>query len=96
MLRESEFSHFTSTFCVRKQSGKYSIVHAYDKLNAAFISAQTPFSRYDELQKAMVGWNTLSALDLIDSYCQVFVRASDTAYSGMQYERYVLGMTRDA
>ena len=42
MVRESKFPHSTPTFCVRKPNGKWRIVHAYNKLNAATIPSQTP------------------------------------------------------
>ena len=35
MMRESKSPHSTPTFCVRKANGKWCIVHAYNKLNAA-------------------------------------------------------------
>jgi hypothetical protein len=35
MVRESKSPHSTPTFCVRKPNGKWRIVHAFNKLNAA-------------------------------------------------------------
>ena len=49
MVRESKSPHSTPTFCVRKPNGKWRIVHAYNKLNAATIPAQTPIPRKDVL-----------------------------------------------
>ena len=42
MVRESKSPHSTSTFCVKKPNGKWRIAHAYNKLNAATMPAQTP------------------------------------------------------
>ena len=40
MVRESKSPHSTPTFCVKKPNGKWRIVHASNKLNAATIPAQ--------------------------------------------------------
>uniref|UniRef100_H3H286 Integrase catalytic domain-containing protein n=1 Tax=Phytophthora ramorum TaxID=164328 RepID=H3H286_PHYRM len=53
MVRESKSPHSTPTFCVRKSNGKWRIVHAFNKLNAATIPAQTPIPRKDVLQNNM-------------------------------------------
>ena len=42
LARESKSHHLTPTFCVKKTNGKWRIVHAYNKVNAATIPAQTP------------------------------------------------------
>lgn len=42
MVRESTFPHSTLTFSVKTPNGKWLIVHAYNKLNAATIPAQNP------------------------------------------------------
>ena len=77
MVRESKSPHSTPTFCVRKPNGKWRIVHAYNKLNATTIPAQTPIPRKDVLQNNMVGCTMYSALDLVDGYYQLLMRASD-------------------
>ena len=46
-MRESKSPHSTPTFCVKKTNSKWRIVHAYNKLNANTISAQTPIPRKD-------------------------------------------------
>ena len=51
--------------------------HAHNKLNAATILAQTPIPRKDVLQNNMVGCTMNSALDLVDGYYQLLMRASD-------------------
>ena len=55
MLRASKSPHLTPAFCVKKPNSKWRIVHAYKKLNAATIPAQTPIPRKDVLQKQH-GW----------------------------------------
>ena len=68
MVRESNYPHFTPTFCVKKPNGSWRIVHAYNKLNAATIPAQTPIPRKNVLQNNMAGCTMHSALDLVDYY----------------------------
>ncbi|KAG2862418.1 hypothetical protein PC113_g6312 [Phytophthora cactorum] len=55
LVRESKSPHSTPIFCVRKPNGKWRIVHAFNKLNAATIPAQTPIPRNNALQNNMVG-----------------------------------------
>ena len=96
MVRESKSPHSTPTFCVRKPNGKWRIVHAYNKLNAATIPAQTPIPRKDVLQNNMVGCTIYSALDLVDGYYQLLMRTSDipltavSTPSGMLWEWLVM------
>ncbi|KAG2999558.1 hypothetical protein PC121_g22841 [Phytophthora cactorum] len=77
LVRESKSPHSTPTFCVRKPNVKWRIVHAFNKLNAATIPAQTPITRKDLLQNNMVGCTLYSALDLVDGYYQLLMRACD-------------------
>ncbi|KAG3056888.1 hypothetical protein PC121_g15105 [Phytophthora cactorum] len=77
LVRESKSPHSTSTFCVRTPNSKWRIVHAFNKLNAATIPAQTPIPRKDVLQNNMVGCTLYSALDLVDGYYQLLMRACD-------------------
>ena len=44
-VRESTSPHSSPTFCVRKATGGWRIVHAFNKLNAATVPAQTPINR---------------------------------------------------
>ncbi|KAE8892319.1 hypothetical protein PF003_g23785 [Phytophthora fragariae] len=53
MMRESKSPHSSPTFCVRKPNGKWRMVHAFNKLNAATIPASTPIPRKDVLQNNM-------------------------------------------
>ncbi|POM71255.1 LOW QUALITY PROTEIN: Reverse transcriptase [Phytophthora palmivora] len=96
LVRKSKSPHPTPTFCVRKPNGKWRIVHAFNKLNAATIPAQTPIPRKDVLQNNMVGCTLYSALDLVDGYYQLLMRASDipltavSTPSGMLWEWLVM------
>ena len=62
---------------MKKPNVKWRIVHAYNKLNAAIIPAQTPIPRKDVLQNNMVGCTMYIALDLVDGYYQLLMRTSD-------------------
>ncbi|KAE9331368.1 hypothetical protein PF008_g15466 [Phytophthora fragariae] len=54
-VRESISPHSSPTFCVRKATGGWRIVHAFNKLNDATIPAQTPISRKDMVLDSMSG-----------------------------------------
>ena len=94
-VREIKSPHYTY-FCVKKPNGKWRIVHAYNKLNDATIPAQTPIPRKDVLQNSMIRCTLYSALDLVDGYYQLLMRASDiplTAFStpsGMLWEWLIM------
>jgi len=96
MVRESKSPHSTPTFCVRKPNGKWRIVHAFNKLNAATIPAQTPIPRKEVLQNNMAGSTMFSALDLVDGYYQILMREEDVPLtavstpSGMLWEWLVM------
>jgi hypothetical protein len=90
MVRESKSPHSTPTFCVRNSNGKWRIVHAFNKLNAATIPAQTPIPRKDVLQNNMVRCTMYSALDLVDGYYQLLMRASDVPLAAVSTPRGML------
>ncbi|GMF62295.1 unnamed protein product [Phytophthora fragariaefolia] len=77
MVRESKSPHSSLTFGVRKPNGKWRMVHAFNKLNAATIPASTPIPRKDVLQNNMAGCTVFSALDMVDGYYQLMMRESD-------------------
>ena len=77
MIRESNSPHSTPTFCVKKPNGKWRIVYAYNKLNAATIPVHIFIPRKDVLQNNMVGCTMYSALDLVDVCYQLLMRASN-------------------
>ena len=70
-------AHSTPTVGVKKLNGKWRIVHAYNKLNADTIPAQTPIPRKDVLQNNNVGCTIYSTLDFVDGYYQLLMQASD-------------------
>ncbi|KAJ0394247.1 hypothetical protein ATCC90586_004885 [Pythium insidiosum] len=74
LVRESKSPHSAPTFCVRKASDKWRIVHTYNKLNAATVPAQTPTPRKDVILHRMAGSKKFSVLDLVDGYYQVLMR----------------------
>ncbi|KAE9022197.1 hypothetical protein PR003_g9909 [Phytophthora rubi] len=96
MVRESKSPHSSPTFCVRKPNGKWRMVHAFSKLNAATIPASTPIPRKDVLQNNMAGCTVFTALDMVDSYYQLLMRESDipltavSTPSGMLWEWLVM------
>ena len=95
-VRESKSPHCTPTFCVRKATGGWRIVHAYNKLNDATIPAQTPIPRKDVIIDSMAGSTIFSTIDLTDSYYQVLMREKDVPLtavstpSGMLWEWLVM------
>ncbi|CAI5724284.1 unnamed protein product [Peronospora effusa] len=95
-VRESKSPHCSPTFCVRKATGGWCVVHAYNKLNTATIPAQTPIPRKDVLLNSMGKSTIFSALDLKDGYYQVLMRDTDVAKtaistpSGMLWEWLVM------
>ncbi|KAE9080837.1 hypothetical protein PF010_g22230 [Phytophthora fragariae] len=96
MVRESKSPHSSPTFCARKPNGKWRMVHAFNKLNAATIPASTPIPRKDVLQNNMAGCSIFSALDIVDGYYQLLMRESDipltavSTPSGMLWEWLVM------
>ncbi|KAG3010217.1 hypothetical protein PC119_g13616 [Phytophthora cactorum] len=95
-VRDSTSSHSSPTFCVKKATGGWRIVHAFNKLNDATIPAQTPIPRKDMVLDAMSGSEIFSAIDLTDGFYQILMRLSDiplTAViipSGMLWEWLVM------
>ncbi|KAE8879663.1 hypothetical protein PF004_g22194 [Phytophthora fragariae] len=65
MVRESKSPHSSPTFCVRKPNGKWRMVHAFNKLNAATIPASTPIPRKDVLH--VTGYEVPSLAYTIDA-----------------------------
>ena len=95
-VRESKSPHCTPTFCVKKATGGWRIVHAFNKLNDATIPAQTPIPRKDMTIDSMQGSQTFSAIDLMDGYYQILMREKDipltavSTPSGMLWEWLVM------
>jgi len=95
-VRKSNSPHCSPTFCVKKSTGGWGIVHAYNKLNAVTIPAQTPIPRKDSIIDSMSGSTVFSTIDLRDGFYQILMRESDVPYtavstpSGMLWEWLVM------
>ncbi|MDH5641647.1 MAG: reverse transcriptase family protein, partial [Nitrospira sp.] len=95
-VRESNSPHSSPTFCVKKATGGWRLVHAYNKLNAVTIPAQTPIPRKDVIIDGMTGSTIFSTIDLRDGFYQILMRESDIPYtavstpSGMLWEYLVM------
>ncbi|KAF1321538.1 reverse transcriptase, partial [Globisporangium splendens] len=76
-VRESKSPHCSPTFCVKKATGGWRIVHAFNKMNDATIPAQTPVPRKDMILDGMVGSTVFSAIDLKDGFYQIRMREDD-------------------
>ncbi|GMF43507.1 unnamed protein product [Phytophthora fragariaefolia] len=71
MVRESKSPHSSPTFCVRKPNGKWRMVHAFKKLNAATIPASTPIPRKNVLQNNMAGCTVFSVRADSEKVCAI-------------------------
>ncbi|KAF1317464.1 reverse transcriptase, partial [Globisporangium splendens] len=95
-VRESKSPYCSPIFCVKKATGGWRIVHAFNKLNDATIPAQTPVPRKDMILDGMVGSTIFSAIDLKDGFYQIRMRESDVPLtavstpSGMLWEWLVM------
>jgi hypothetical protein len=95
-VRESLSPHSSPTFCVKKASGGWRIVHAFNKLNDATIPAQTLIPRKDMVLDTMSGNTQYSAIDLMDGFYQILMREGDVPLtavstpSGMLWEWLVM------
>ncbi|KAE9021944.1 hypothetical protein PR001_g13256 [Phytophthora rubi] len=72
-VRGSISPHSSPTFCVKKATGGWRIVHAFNKLNDATIPAQTPIPRKDMVLDSMSGSVIYSAIDLTDGFYQILI-----------------------
>uniref|UniRef100_A0AAV1VFZ5 Reverse transcriptase domain-containing protein n=1 Tax=Peronospora matthiolae TaxID=2874970 RepID=A0AAV1VFZ5_9STRA len=95
-VRESTSPHSSPTFCVRKATGGWRIVHAFNKLNAATVPEQTPIPRKDVIIDGMAKSTIFSYMDLMDGFYQILMREWDIPYtavstpSGMLWEWLVM------
>ena len=76
-VRESTSPHSSLTFCVRKATGGWRIVHAFNKLNAATVPAQTPIPRKDVMIDGMSKSTIFSSMDLMDGLYQILLCERD-------------------
>uniref|UniRef100_A0AAV1U4G3 Reverse transcriptase domain-containing protein n=1 Tax=Peronospora matthiolae TaxID=2874970 RepID=A0AAV1U4G3_9STRA len=95
-VRESTSPQSSPTFCLRKATGGWRIVHAFNKLNAATVPAQTPIPRKDVIIDGMSKSTIFSSMDLMDGFYQILLRERDIPYtavstpSGMLWEWLVM------
>ncbi|OWZ07537.1 Retroelement, partial [Phytophthora megakarya] len=95
-VRERISPHSSQTFCVKKATGGWRIVHAFNKLNDATIPAQTPIPRKDMVLDSMSGSVIYSVIDLTDGSYQILIRECDAPLtavstpSGMLWEWLVM------
>ncbi|KAE9346593.1 hypothetical protein PF008_g8223 [Phytophthora fragariae] len=82
-VRESISPHSSPTFCVKKATGGWRIVHVFNKLNDATIPAQTPIPRNDMVLDTMSGSVIYSAIDLTDVFYQILMRESDIPFTAI-------------
>ncbi|DAZ97072.1 TPA: hypothetical protein N0F65_001256 [Lagenidium giganteum] len=73
-VRESKSPHSSPTFYVKKVTGGWRVVHAFNKLNDATIPAQTPVPRKDMIIDGMSESTIFSALYLMDGFYQIRMR----------------------
>ena len=68
------------------------MVHVFNKLNAATVSAQTPIPRKDVIIDGMAKSTIFSSMDLMDGFYQILMHERDIPYtavstpSGMLWE----------
>ncbi|GMF28100.1 unnamed protein product [Phytophthora fragariaefolia] len=95
-VRESISPHSSPTFCVKKATGGWRVVHAFNKLNDATIPAQTPIPRKNMVLNTMSGSVIYSVIDLTDGFYQILMRESDipltavSTPSGMLWEWLIM------
>ncbi|KAF1318425.1 Pol protein, partial [Globisporangium splendens] len=82
-VRESKSPHCSPNFCVKKATGGWRIIHAFNKLNGATMPAQTPVPRKDMILDGMVGSTVFSAIDLKDGFYQIRMRESDVPFTAV-------------
>ena len=82
-VRESTSPHRYPTLCVRKATGGWRIAHAFNKLNAATVPAQTPIPRNDVIIDGMVKSTIFSSMDLMDGFYQILMRGRDILYTAV-------------
>ncbi|KAE9241494.1 hypothetical protein PF004_g7023 [Phytophthora fragariae] len=82
--------HSSPTFCVKKATGGWRIVHAFNKLNDPTIPAQTPISRKDMVLDTMYGSTKFSAIDLMDGFYQILMREADVPLTAVSTPSEIL------
>ena len=80
-MRESTSPHSSPTFCVRKATGEWRIVHAFNKINAATVPEQAPIPRKDVIIDGMIRSITFSSMDLMNDFYQIIMRDQGIPYT---------------
>ncbi|KAF1334655.1 reverse transcriptase, partial [Globisporangium splendens] len=93
-VRESNSPHCSPTFCVKKATGGWRIVHAFNKLNAATIPAQTPIPHKDVIIDSMQGSTIFSTIDLRDGFYQILMREKDIPFTAVSTPSGMLCVTQ--
>ena len=93
---ESTSPHLSPTFCVKKATVQWCIVHVFNKLNDTTIPARTLIARKDIVLDTMSGSTIFSSLDLTDGFYQILMLPEDvplnavSTHSGMLWEWLVM------
>ena len=82
-VRESTSPHSSLTFCLRKATGGWRIVHAFNKLNAATVPAQTPIPRKDVIIEGMARSTIFSSMYLMNGFYQILMREREIFYTAV-------------
>ncbi|KAH9196097.1 hypothetical protein AeNC1_001912 [Aphanomyces euteiches] len=95
-VRPNTSPHSSPTFSVKEDTGGWRIVHAFNKLNATTVLAQTPIPREDVIIDGMAGSTIFLTIDLRDGFYQTLTSVCDvpntavSTPSGMQLEWLVM------
>ena len=82
-VRDSISPHCSPTFCVRKATGGWRILHAYNKLNAATVPVQTPIPRKDVIIDGMAKSTIFSSMDMKDGFYHILMRERDIPFTAV-------------
>ena len=69
---------------MRKATGGWRIVHAFNKLNAATVPAQTLIPRKDIIIDGMSKSTIFSSMGLMDGFYQILMRERDILYTALR------------
>ncbi|KAG2785146.1 hypothetical protein PC129_g18690 [Phytophthora cactorum] len=89
-FRESVPPHSSPTFCVKKTTGGWRIVHALNKLDDTTIPAQTPIPRKDMVLDTMSGSTQYSSIDLMDGFYKILMHDDDVPLTAVSTPSGVL------
>ena len=89
-VKDSTSPHSSLTFCVRKATGGWWIVHTFNKFNAETVPDQTPILRKDVAIDRIAKSTIFSSMDLMDGFYQILMRKSDIPYTAVSYSSGML------